>query len=296
MIIENLRTSGVQQANKNDKIEFNSIIGWPGEYICAEAEYTEGESEKRAGIFVGPEFGTVGQPDLNAAAREAARAGFDVLISCAFSYDAHATELNRLGALPILKARMNADLHMDADLKNTGNGNLFVIFGEPDITMEEAEENQLRVTIKGVDIYDPSTGQVRSDYTDGIACWFIDTDYNEESFFVRHAYFLGANDPYKALKTTLKAEIDKEAWDSLNSDVSRPFPKPDSGRIAVKVINHLGDEAMKVIRIYPKEEPGSQNPHAPAQDPLISRGLTTPKILTTSNSTETGQQSRIADA
>ena len=172
-----------------------------------------------------------------------------MLISCAFSYDAHATELNRLGALPILKARMNADLHMDADLKNTGNGNLFVIFGEPDITMEEAEENQLRVTIKGVDIYDPSTGQVRSDDTDGIACWFIDTDYNEESFFVRHAYFLGANDPYKALKTTLKAEIDKEAWDSLNSDVSRPFPKPDSGRIAVKVINHLGDEAMKVIRI-----------------------------------------------
>ena len=248
VIIENLRNAGVQQANKSDKIEFNSIVGWPGDYICAEAEYTEGESEKRAGIFVGPEFGTVGQPDLNAAAREAARAGFDVLISCAFSYDAHATELNRLGALPILKARMNADLHMDTDLKNTGQGNLFVIFGEPDITLEEVEENQLKVRIEGVDIYDPSTGQVRSDDTDGIACWFIDTDYNEESFFVRHAYFLGANDPYKALKTTLKTEIDREAWESLNSDVSRPFPKPESGRIAVKVINHLGDEAMKVIR------------------------------------------------
>ena len=143
---------------------------------------------------------------------------------------------------------MNADLHMDTDLKNTGQGNLFVIFGEPDIALEEAEKNQLRVRIKGVDIYDPSTGQVRSDNTDGIACWFIDTDYNEESFFVRHAYFLGANDPYTALKTTLRTEIDIEAWESLNSDVSRPFPKPESGRIAVKVINHLGDEAMKVIR------------------------------------------------
>ena len=249
MVIENLRTAGVQQANKGDKIDFNSIGGWPGEYICAQAEYTEGESEKRAGIFVGPEFGTVGQPDLNAAAREAARAGFDVLISCAFSYDAHATELNRMGALPILKARMNAELQMDTDLKNTGQGNLFVIFGEPDITLEELENEELQVKIKGVDIYDPSTGQVRSDDTDGIACWFIDTDYNEESFFVRHAYFLGANDPYKALKTTLKTEIDKEAWESLNSDVSRPFPKPESGRIAVKVINHLGDEAMKVIRV-----------------------------------------------
>ncbi len=122
---------------------------------------------------------------------------------------------------------------MDTDLKNTGQGNLFVIFGEPDITLEEAEEGQLRVRIKGVDIYDPSTGQVRSDDTDGIACWFIDTDYNEESFFVRHAYFLGANDLYKALKNTLKTEIDREAWESLNSDVSKPFPKPESGRIAV---------------------------------------------------------------
>ena len=248
MIIENLRTSGVQQSNKEDRVEFNSIIGWPGEYICAEGEYAEGELQKRAGIFIGPEFGTVGQPDLTAAAREAGQAGFDVLISCAFSYDAHATEFNRLGALPVLKARMNADLHMDADLKNTGQGNLFVIFGEPDVDVQENRDGDLQVKIKGVDIYDPSTGQVRSDDTDGIACWFIDTDYNEESFFVRHAYFLGANDPYKALKTTLKTEIDRETWESLNSDVSRPFPKPESGRIAVKVINHLGDEAMKVIR------------------------------------------------
>ena len=249
MILDNLRTSGVQQTNKEDKIEFESITGWPGEYICAEGQYTEGETEKRAGIFVGPEFGTVGQPDLTAAAREAGQARFDVLIACAFSYDAHATELNQLGALPILKARMNADLHMSADLKNTGQGNLFVVFGEPDVSLEETGDGNLQVRINGVDIYDPSTGQVRSDDTDGIACWFIDTDYDEESFFVRHAYFLGANDPYKSLKTTLKAEIDEDAWASLNSDISRPFPKPASGRIAVKVINHLGDEAMKVIRV-----------------------------------------------
>jgi hypothetical protein len=98
-------------------------------------------------------------------------------------------------------------------------------------------------------VFHPNTGEVRSDGADGIACWFIDTDYNEESFFVRHAYFLGANDPYGALKTTLKAEINAEAWESLNSDTSRPFPKPKSGRIAVKVINHLGDELMKLFRV-----------------------------------------------
>jgi adenine-specific DNA-methyltransferase len=113
----------------------------------------------------------------------------------------------------------------------------------------DAEEGQVRVKVNGVDVFKPQTGEVVSDSADGIACWFIDTDYNEESFFVRHAYFLGANDPYKSLKTTLKAEIDEEAWAALNSDTSQPFDKPASGRIAVKVINHLGDEVMKVFRV-----------------------------------------------
>ena len=249
MILDNLRSSGVQQSQKADKIDFTSIIGWPGKYICAEGRYMESSTQRRAGIFIGPEFGTVSRPDLIAAAREAADAGCDALIACAFSYDAHATNLDRLGALPVLKARMNADLHMAGDLKNDSKGNLFVIFGEPDIDLLDADDDKLQVKISGVDIYHPATGQVRSDDTDGIACWFIDTDYNEESFFVRHAYFLGAGDPYKALKTTLKSEIDAEAWNTLYSDTSRPFPRPSSGRIAVKVINHLGDEVMKVLTV-----------------------------------------------
>jgi adenine-specific DNA-methyltransferase len=253
MILENLRLAGVQQAHKDDKIIFTSLVPWPGRFICGEGRYVEGNAEKgterRAAIFIGPEFGTVSRPDLVEAAREAADADFDVLVACAFNYDAYTTEFNKLGRLPVLKARMNADLHMSDELKNTGKGNLFVIFGEPDIELEPDAGDLLRVRIKGVDVFHPSTGEVKSDGPDGIACWFIDTDYNEESFFVRHAYFLGANDPYGALKTTLKAEIDEEAWNSLRSDVSRPFPKPKVGRIGVKVINHLGDEVMKVFKV-----------------------------------------------
>lgn len=253
VILDNLKTAGVQQAHKEDRISFSSLIPWPGRYICAEGRYLEGSeeqgTERRAAIFIGPEFGTVSRPDLVAAAREAGDAGFDVLISCAFNYDAHSSEFDKLGRIPVLKARMNADLHMADDLKNTGKGNLFVIFGEPDIDILEAKNNQIQVRVNGVDVFHPNTGEVKSDNADGIACWFIDTDYNEESFFVRHAYFLGANDPYKALKTTLKAEINKKAWDSLNSEVSRPFDRPTSGRIAVKVINHLGDEVMKVYHV-----------------------------------------------
>ena len=249
IILDNLRTAGVQQAHKADKIDFTALTPWPGTLVCGEGRYADADGEKRAAIFIGPEFGTVARPDLVAAAREAGDAGFDVLIACAFNYDAHASEFDKLGRIPVLKARMNADLHMADDLKNTGKGNLFVIFGEPDIDILEAESGQVRVKVNDVDVFHPNTGEVRSDGPDGIACWFIDTDYNEESFFVRQAYFLGQNDPYKALKTTLKAEINEDAWATLHSDTSRPFDKPKSGRIAVKVINHLGDEVMKVFKV-----------------------------------------------
>ena len=207
------------------------------------------QKQQRAAIFIGPEFGTVQRSDLVAAAKEASEAAFDLLIACAFSYEGRATDFSKLGRLPVLKARMNADLHMAEDLKNTGKGNLFVIFGEPDISILSANNGMVQVRINGVDVFHPNTGEVRSDNADGIACWFIDSDYNEESFFVRQAYFLGANDPYSALKTTLKAEINEAAWATLNSDTSRPFAKPQSGRIAVKVINHLGDEVMKVFKV-----------------------------------------------
>ena len=403
VILDNLKVSGVQQAHREDRIEFTSLAPWPGRLVCAEGRYMEGGTpedessgtERRSAIFVGPEFGTVSRPDLVEAAREAADARFDVLIACAFNYDAHSTEFEKLGRVPVLKARMNADLHMADDLKNTGKANLFVIFGEPDISVasgqwlvarngrmaanyehvkelsglgsleeinrvsrdgltslcevpggREVRNNQpnttgggvgsgerrggggaprdggvspvlgdservaggdgdlsdsgaavgtdhgrpgqapdgasfggrtnarraktllalqgltkadfpltlttshwSQVTVHGVDVFHPNTGEVRSDGPDGIACWFIDTDYNQEAFFVRHAYFLGASDPYKALKTTLKAEINAEAWATLHSDISRPFDKPSTGRIAVKIINHLGDEVMKVFRV-----------------------------------------------
>ena len=227
VMLENLKTSGVQQAHKEDRIEFASITPWPGDLVCADGSLQGGQ---RAGIFIGPEFGTVSRPNLVEAAREAAECGFDLLIACAFNYDAHSTELERLGRIPVLKARMNADLHMATDLKNTGKGNLFVIFGEPDIDIIDAGDGQIKVKVNGVDVFVPNAGEIRSDGPEGIACWFIDTNYNGESFFVRHAYFPGAtSDPYKALKTTLKAEINAEAWATLKSDTSRPFDKPDSG-------------------------------------------------------------------
>ncbi len=255
-VLENLKRSGVQQAHKADRLVFTSLKPWPGRFICAEGsvkQASEGEGDtladsptRRAAILVGPEYGTVARADLTAAAREAMEAGFDLLIAASFNFDAHASEFGNMGALTVLQARINPDLHMP-DLANTGAGNLFTVFGEPDIQVHDEGDEQVSIEVAGVDMY--KGGEIVSSDADDIAVWFIDTDYNYESFFVRHAYFPGANDPYKALKTTLKAEIDADAWESLKRTRSRPFPKPASGKVAVKVINHLGDEVMKVVGV-----------------------------------------------
>lgn len=256
MVLDNLKRSGVQQAHKADRLVFSSLKPWPGKFVCAEGavrQASEGEGDtladsptRRAAILVGPEYGTVSRADLTAAAREAMEAGFDLLIAASFNFDAHASEFDRMGALTVLQARINPDLHMP-DLANTGAGNLFTVFGEPDIQVHDEDDGCISIELAGVDMY--KGGEIVASDPDDIAVWFIDTDYNYESFFVRHAYFPGANDPYKALKTTLKAEIDSDAWESLKRTRSRPFPRPKGGRVAVKVINHLGDEVMKVVGV-----------------------------------------------
>lgn len=256
MVMDTLKKAGVQQAHKADRLVFSSLKPWPGRFVCAEGrvrQASEGQGdtladspERRAAIMIGPEYGTVVRLDMTAAAREAMEAGFDMLIVAAFSFDAHASEFDRMGALPVLQARMNPDLHMP-DLANTGAGNLFTVFGEPDIRVHEDGAGLISIEVAGVDMY--KGGQIESTGADDIAVWFIDTDYDYENFRVRQAYFPGAGDPYKALKTTLKAEIDQEAWESLRRTRSRPFLRPVGGKVAVKVINHLGDEVMKVVKV-----------------------------------------------
>lgn len=248
-IIENLRAAGVQNTVRKERLKFDRLEAWPGKYINAVGEYSEEARPRRAAVTIGPQYGTVDADLVRAAAKEAA-GFFDILIVCGFAFDAYiANEFKQLGNLTILKANMNPDLSMGGDLlKKTGTGNLFMVFGEPDIDIRH-EDGQVEVEIKGLDVYDPTTGQIRAHTTADIACWFIDTAYDGNSFFVRHAYFTGAGDPYKSLKAALKADIDEAAWASLYSTVSRPFAVPSTGRIAVKVINHYGDEVMKVYEI-----------------------------------------------
>jgi adenine-specific DNA-methyltransferase len=254
VVYDNLLASGVQNTKKGEAIKFEWLkprVSKSG-LVPFEGRYMEGGETRRAAICIGPEYDTVGYELVRRAAREAADL-YDTLIVCGFAFapEVDETRLN-FGSLTVLKARMNQDLRMGDKLKATGAGNLFVIFGEPDLRVTPAGEGLVQVEIKGMDIFDPTTGEVRSsggsDLKNDVAAWFIDDDYDEDNFFVRQAYFVG-QDPYDALKRALKAEIDETAWSEMNSTVSRPFPKPATGRICVKVINHFGDEVQKVFTV-----------------------------------------------
>jgi adenine-specific DNA-methyltransferase len=267
-VIANLRTAGIQNGRKQERLTFDMVEPHASPYIQALGvrEDADDGAPRRVGIAIGPQYGTVGPSFIKDAAREANRAGdFDLLCVLAFAFDptvlgtgddyvtsdegfANVAAERRLGRVPVLLVRMNADLVMGEELKKTGAGNLFTVFGEPDIEIKN-ENGELLVVLHGVDVYDPNTGQVRSNDTDQIAMWMIDTAYNEESFFVRHCYFTGGQDPYVRLKRTLKADIDEDAWASLHRTESRPFPHPDTGKIAVKVINDYGDEVMKIFAV-----------------------------------------------
>jgi adenine-specific DNA-methyltransferase len=259
MIIENLKTAGVQNTVKNERLKFDRLEAFPGVWLHAAGEYTEKDGKvRRVVVSIGPEHGTVGPEQLKEAAKEAVQGvSFDTLIVCGFYFDPHVSEeTRRYGKLTVLTPRMNYDLAMgDELLKKTGAGNLFTLYGEPDIEVRKQKDEKLVVEIKGVDVYDPTTGQIRSHSTDDIACWFIDTAYNGESFFVRHAYFTGTGDPYEKLKRALRAEIDEAAWSALYSTTSRPFDAPKTGKIAVKVINHYGDEVLKVYSTASQKSP-----------------------------------------
>ncbi len=253
MIIDNLRAAGVQNTIKNERLKFTRLESYAGTWLHATGEYQEkDEMVRRVAVTIGPEHGTVGPDLIKDAAKEAVQGlGFDLLVVCGFAFDPHVSEeTKRYGKLTILPTHINPDLQMGGTLlKNTGYGNLFMIFGEPDMDIKIQKDGKITVTIKGVDVYDPTTGEIRSSSTDDIACWFIDTNYNGESFFVRHAYFTGADEPYEKLKRALRAEIDEAAWNALYSTTSYPFEKPETGKIAVKVINHYGDEVLKVYPV-----------------------------------------------
>lgn len=247
-ILEHLKTAGVQNRLKEQRITLDWLEEYPGEWIHAEGVHTdESGNTQSIAISIGPQYDTVGSQWINEAAKEAVRKTpkFDLLIVAGFNFEGYTADENmRLGSLTILPIKMSHEL-MIRELKNTGEGNLFMVFGEPDVAIETNDDGTLSVKLLGVDVYDPKKGIIHSDTPEDIACWFIDTAYNGEAFFVRHAYFTGEGEPYKQLQRALNSEIDAEAWEALYRTESLPFAKPESGKIAVKVINHYGDEVMK---------------------------------------------------
>lgn len=252
-VVNNLLEAGVQTGDKNARVEFENLDILPsGPEIQAVGEYKTNSGLKKVAVSIGPEFGSI-DDDFIRDASAIAKKFADLLVVAATSFEASAfSEPSQINDLQVMKVKINPDLSMGDLLKKTGSGNLFIAFGEPEVKIKE-NKGEIVVEIIGVDIYDPVKSEIRSsgsgDPEHEIATWFIDTNYNGEAFFVTHAYFLGADKPYEKLKKALKADINEDIWEELYSTTSRPFPKPKTGKIAVKVINHYGDEVMKIIQI-----------------------------------------------
>ncbi|OGY20801.1 MAG: hypothetical protein A3A65_01345 [Candidatus Chisholmbacteria bacterium RIFCSPLOWO2_01_FULL_49_14] len=252
-VISNLLKSGVQTGEKRARVEFVHLDILPsGPEVQAIGEYKSAGGLKKVAVSIGPEFGSVDDDFIRDAAK-AAKKFADLLVVAATSFEASAfSEPSQTNGLQIMKVKINPDLSMGDLLKKTGSGNLFLAFGEPDIRVKGTTDGVV-VEVLGVDIYDPVKSAIRSsgsgDPEHEIAAWFIDTNYNGEAFFITHAYFLGADKPYEKLKKALKADINEDAWEELYSTISRPFPKPKTGKIAIKVINHYGDEVMKIVDV-----------------------------------------------
>lgn len=266
IVYECLLKAGVQNTKKGERLRFVSLNPWEnGRYVQFEGRYVEGEKEKRVAVYVGPEYGTVMRQELVQAAREASDY-FDLLVVLGFAYEPHAgPDFVNIGKMPILRARMNHDLHMASDLVVDGSSNVFVVFGEPDIEIHPVGSSMYRAEIRGIDIFDPTTGEVKSCGPNEVACWFVDTNYNGEAFFVRLAYFCGANKTkaFKQLRKELQTEIDADTWETLFSTTSRPFPKPETGQVAIKAINHYGNEALKVFRGFGHDQLRKGMPEIP---------------------------------
>lgn len=252
-VVVNLRTAGVQTGQKGARVEFENLDILPsGPEVQAAGEYKTTDGLKKVAVTVGPEFGSV-DDDFILSAVAVAKRFAKLLVVAATSFDASAFSVaEEQNSLRVMRVKINPDLSMGDLLKKTGSGNLFIAFGEPQVEVKEKKDG-ITVEVKGVDVYDPVKSEIRSsgdgDPEHDIAAWFIDTNYNGEAFFVCHAYFLGGNKPYERLQKALKADIPEEVWNELYSTISRPFPKPATGKIAVKVINHYGDEVMKVMQI-----------------------------------------------
>lgn len=252
-VVANLRTAGVQTGQKGARVEFENLDILPsGPEVQAAGEYKTTEGLKKVAVSIGPEFGSI-DDDFIMSAIAVTKRFAKLLVVAATSFDASAFSVEEeQNGLRVMRVKINPDLSMGDLLKKTGSGNLFIAFGEPQVEVKEKKDG-VTVEVKGVDVYDPVKGEIRSsgdgDPEHDIAAWFIDTNYNGEAFFICHAYFLGGNKPYEKLQKALKADIPEEVWDELYSTVSRAFPKPTTGKIAVKVINHYGDEVMKVISI-----------------------------------------------
>lgn len=207
-------------------------------------------SGERVAIAVVPDDRTANVTLIDTAAIAAARRDFRKLVVVAFHFEAD-TKNERRGRLEIVLVRANRDLSI-GELKAGKEDQAFVLVGEPDVRLTGQPDGMHQVTIRGYNVYDPSSGNVRpAGKATDIDCWMLDTDYDGKSFFARRIHFPGksSDGQISRLKRELGRSVAPAKWKSMESLTSAPFRRPSGGRIAVRIVTAFGDEMLQVLTI-----------------------------------------------
>jgi adenine-specific DNA-methyltransferase len=239
----------------NKRIRFDSLNTRSGGVIHA-----EGISEdKKFALSFGPLHGAISTVQVIEGLRESYMGGFDEVIFCGFAFDPEAQATISENPNPRIKAHAShirpdiimTDAKGDSLLKTTASSQLFTVFGEPDIEIEEigkGKDKEYLIRLLGVDVYDPVDGTVHSENAGRVAAWFVDTDYNGQTFWIRQAFFPNKS-AWNKIEKALKGTLDKEQFDKLTGQESLSFKSGEYKRAAVKVIDQRGNEVMKVVRL-----------------------------------------------
>ena len=257
-VLNALATSGIRDGSGGPRIAVEDIAEFPvGDGRTAVfVTHTARIGAETAALAMVPDDQTVSSEFVNRAAEQAATvmpgAATLVVVGFQFESDVRSGETQRRGKLAIVKVQAHRDLQV-GNLDDRHADNAFVSIGEPDVEITENPENtdEIIVEVLGHDTYNPATGQIMASDADGIDCWMIDTNYDGKSFFAHRIHFpgKGKDRQIKAFKRDLGARVDPKLWTSMLSTQSAPFPKPKTGRIAVRIVTTTHVEMTTVREV-----------------------------------------------
>lgn len=247
-LLDALKTMGIPSvgAKPSPISEITKIEGISS--LQAEGVASLGGKNTKFAVSVGPKFGPITMSQVQEALTDAIGYGLVVFAGFAFSPDAaERLSSGKVGNVPVSLLLANPDLLIGDLLKNTKSSQTFKLYSSPDISLEPMDE-QYVVTVKGVDTYDAASGEQISLGKAGIKAWMVDSNYDSQVFNAKQVFFPDS-DGWKNLRKALRSSIDDEVLTQLSGWTSASFERPETGKIAIRVITQDGNSSETIMSV-----------------------------------------------